>query len=187
MTELFSGKEQAELKDSKTKRKIAIAFLKLRDKCLPERIKVKDICEVANINKTTFYNHYTDALELSNEIDDESIDRIIDIFPEKLCLFESPKTYIEGLASAIDREFDNIKIIFNDRVDVLCTKLEAKLKFFYENTKQTPEKQITASFAIGGAVGILKDRFFDSDEKHFEKKRFSECTSKFITAVTMLC
>lgn len=175
------------MKDSKTKRKIALAFLKLRDKCLPEKIKVKDICELAKINKTTFYNHYTDALELSDEIDEESIDRIIDIFTERLCLFENPKTYIEGLASALDREFDTIKVIFHDRVDVLCTKLETKLKVFYENTKQTPEKQITVSFAIGGAVGVLKDRFFNSEEKHFEKKRFSECTSKFITAVTMLC
>lgn len=175
------------MKDSKTKCKIAHAFLKLRGKCLPEKIKVKDICEIAKINKTTFYNHYTDALELSNEIDEKSVDRIIEIFPEKLCLFESPKTYIEGLACAIDREFDSIKIIFNDRVDVLCTKLETKLKNFYENTKLTTERQITVSFAIGGAVGVLKDRFFDSEEKHFQKKRFSEFTSKYIAAVTRLC
>lgn len=175
------------MKDSKTKRKIAHAFLMLRNSCLPEKIKVKDICEIANINKTTFYNHYTDALELSNEIDDKIIDRIIDVFPEKLCLFESPKTYIEGLARAIDREFDSLKIISHDRVDVLCTKLETKLKNFYENTRQTLEKQITVSFAIGGAVGVLKDGFLEPEEKRFQEKRFSEYTSKIVTAVTGLC
>ena len=175
------------MKDSKTKRRIARAFLKLRDKWLPEKIKVKDICEMAMINKTTFYNHYTDAMELSNEIDEAGIDRIIDVFPEKLCLFESPKTYVEGLARAIDREFDSIKVIFHDRADVLCAKLETKLKQFYENNLPSPDKQMTLSFAIGGIVGVLKDRYFDSGEEHFQKNRFSEYTSKFMAAVAGLC
>ena len=49
-----------DLRMVKTRAQIKEAFLKLREYLMPEKIKVKDICEMAMINKTTFYNHYID-------------------------------------------------------------------------------------------------------------------------------
>ena len=46
-----------DLRIVKTKQQIKQAFLSLRAQYLPEKIKVKDICERAMINKTTFYAH----------------------------------------------------------------------------------------------------------------------------------
>ena len=47
-----------DLRVAKTKNRIISAFLKLRDKLTLEKIKVKDICDEAMINKTTFYKHF---------------------------------------------------------------------------------------------------------------------------------
>jgi len=37
------------------------------------KISVKEICEIAEINRTTFYKHYTDCFDLLKQIEDELI------------------------------------------------------------------------------------------------------------------
>lgn len=55
----------------KTKHGIYNAFIELRSKKSLERISVKELCELANINKSTFYAHYLDIYDLSDKIESE--------------------------------------------------------------------------------------------------------------------
>lgn len=55
----------------KTKHGIFNAFIELRSKKPLERISVKELCELANINKSTFYAHYIDIYDLSDKIESE--------------------------------------------------------------------------------------------------------------------
>ena len=57
-----------DLRTIKTKKSIENAFLELRQKKNLEDIKVSELCSIALINKTTFYNYYSDIYELSNEL-----------------------------------------------------------------------------------------------------------------------
>ena len=50
----------------KTKLAIKNAFMELRSKKSLEKITVKELCELAYINKSTFYSHYDDIYALSN-------------------------------------------------------------------------------------------------------------------------
>lgn len=61
----------------KTRRGIFNAFIELRAKKPLERISVKEICELANINKSTFYAHYLDIYDLSDKIESEITAQII--------------------------------------------------------------------------------------------------------------
>ena len=76
-----------DLRMLKTRKQIKTAFLALRERLMPEKIKVKDICEMAKINKTTFYHHYTDSIELSNEIDEAAIDQVMMDFTDNVSIF----------------------------------------------------------------------------------------------------
>ena len=49
-----------DLRVKKTKNSIINAFLKLRAKKSLERITVKELSDLAEINKATFYLHYKD-------------------------------------------------------------------------------------------------------------------------------
>lgn len=150
-----------DLRMVKTKQQIKKAFLILRERLMPEKIKVKDICEVAMINKTTFYNHYTDSAELANEIDELAIDKVIEAFKEKDKLFEDPKAYILGLYTALEHEQSNLMLIFRGKQDTLCAKLEEKLKICCNIATYDIDDRVRLSFAIGGFVRVLKDYLFD--------------------------
>ena len=170
-----------DLRMIKTRTQIKKAFLSLREKLMPEKIKVKDICEVAMINKTTFYHHYTDSIELSNEIDDSAIENILSNFPEKDKMFDDPKAYISGLLKALERESSYLTVVFRGKQEVLCSKLEAKLHIFYDSMVSDPEERIKLSFAIGGFISVVKDYLFTS--KKYSLRLLEDCTARLIEAL----
>ena len=55
----------------KTRHSIYNAFIEMRSKKALERISVKELCELADINKSTFYAHYLDIYDLSDKIESE--------------------------------------------------------------------------------------------------------------------
>ena len=55
-----------DLRVTKTQRAIRAAFLELREKKPLEKITVKELCQRAEIHKSTFYDHYADVYALSD-------------------------------------------------------------------------------------------------------------------------
>lgn len=68
-----------------TKKMIKDAMLELLSKKNINRISIKELCELADINRSTFYSYYDDIYSLLNEIEDELIANI----PHKHELFDS--------------------------------------------------------------------------------------------------
>ena len=150
-----------DLRIVKTRRQIKKAFLKLRARLMPENIKVKDICDEAQINKTTFYKHYNDSMELSNEIDDSTIENVVSRFPDREMLFESPKEYILSLLKAMEMNADSLRTVFRGKPEVLCLKLEERLHNFFADKAKSYEDGIKISFAVGGFVRVVNDHIFN--------------------------
>ena len=53
----------------KSKKSIFDAFVNLRSKKELRKITVKELCEKALINKSTFYTYYEDMFDLSDKIE----------------------------------------------------------------------------------------------------------------------
>ena len=53
-----------DIRIEKTKTAIHNTFLELRSKKPLEKITIKELCEKAQINKSTFYSHYKDIYDL---------------------------------------------------------------------------------------------------------------------------
>ena len=66
-----------DLRIVKTKSLIKNAFLELRKKKPIEKITVKELCQNAQINKSTFYSHYNDIFDLSDTLENEVVDNIL--------------------------------------------------------------------------------------------------------------
>ena len=167
-----------DLRMIKTRMQIKNAYMALREKLMPEKIKVKDICEMAMINKTTFYKHYTDSIELCNEIEDNAIDRVIASFSERERIFETPKAYMAGLLAALDQESANLKVVFRGKQELLCAKLEERLGRFYEGKVHSEEDKLKLSFAIGGFVRVAKEYIFA--EKKIDVQKILESTTRML-------
>ena len=54
-----------DLRIEKTEKAIRNAFMELRARMPLEKIRVRELCAAACINKSTFYAHYTDIYALS--------------------------------------------------------------------------------------------------------------------------
>ena len=67
-----------DLRVKRTTKNIKDAFYELRKKKSVEKISVKELSELAMINKATFYLHYRDIYELSDKLENELIGEIID-------------------------------------------------------------------------------------------------------------
>ena len=60
-----------DLRIEKTERGIKNAFIELRSRKPLEKITVRELCELACINKSTFYSHYKDIYDLSDSMEAE--------------------------------------------------------------------------------------------------------------------
>lgn len=103
-----------DLREKKTKRSISNAFLQIRSKKPLEKITVKELCELAEISKATFYLHYRDIYDLSYNLQQKVVTDI-------LSHLENPKDIILNLQKAhiqiIEGYYANqniVHILFSD-------------------------------------------------------------------------
>lgn len=158
-----------DLRMVKTRAQIKSAFLALRERLMPDKIKVKDLCDLAMINKTTFYNHYSDTDELSEEIDDNAIDMVLSEFSEQENILADPRAYVVGLFTALERQSSNLSRVFRGKQEVLCAKLEERLRAVHRDQAGSPEESMKVSFAIGGVVHVVKDYLLSGTKYSIEQ------------------
>ena len=60
-----------DIRIEKTDRAIEKAFMELRARQPLEKIRIKDLCTLAKVNKSTFYAHYEDIYELSSRLENK--------------------------------------------------------------------------------------------------------------------
>ena len=71
-----------DIRIEKTERAIKQAFMELRAQKPLEKIKVKELCDLACINKSTFYAHYQDIYALANAMEDEMVEEVVESLPQ---------------------------------------------------------------------------------------------------------
>lgn len=67
----------------RTKKIIRDSFLGLLERKPFERITVRDLCEEADINRTTFYRYYTDMFALNDELADDLFETLFTELAER--------------------------------------------------------------------------------------------------------
>ncbi|MBR5805166.1 MAG: hypothetical protein IKY30_00170 [Oscillospiraceae bacterium] len=145
-----------DLRVRKTKKAIKEAFLYLRNNNALEKIKVKDICEISMINKTTFYKHYEDVYALSNELEKQAISQVMDAFVTKNEIFNNPVLFLKGLPDALNTNREILYRLFHDNFDKLFVFLEKEIKQCYIVSEMTEQEYILLTFAIGGALHTMR-------------------------------
>jgi AcrR family transcriptional regulator len=150
-----------DLRIVKTRKNIREAFLELRAKNPLEKIKVKHLCDLALINKTTFYKHYQDIYALSDEIEDDTIQSLMGNFKDINSLFTDPDEFIKGLYYTFKAHEDQVLLLFSGRLNVLIDKAEKQLMVHYPSLGGMPEKEIMLSFLLRGASYVLIESRYD--------------------------
>ena len=119
----------SDLRTERTRLAIREAFLALRAKKSLERITVKELAEQANINKATFYLHYRDIYDLSEQTENAVIRSIVGELHGSGLFLEDPSRFVRGLIAACEPHVETIAVIFSgSRAAILPDKIEAGLK-----------------------------------------------------------
>ena len=84
-----------DLREKKTLRAIRTAFLQLRGQRPLEKITVKELCELAEISKATFYIHYRDLYDLSERLQKEAVAAIYHSISHPDWAVSSPADFTE--------------------------------------------------------------------------------------------
>ncbi len=141
----------------KTKLAIKTAFLTLRTKKSLEKITVKELCELAYINKSTFYSHYEDIHALADALEYEMVLSIISSIPRDLDYsFSNPEVFTREVTIAFSKHMPQIKRMFSGKnLTHLATHLETIIKKIiyakYPEYEHDIEKNILLSYCIHGA------------------------------------
>lgn len=139
-----------DLRVIKTKKNIRDAFLDLRKKHTLDEIKVNALCEKAMVNKTTFYNHYQDIYDLSEELEIEVLDNFLNNFQDIDMMLTDSQRFINGMHAVLESENEMLRIVFRDKMDELIDRIEKKIRDYYAK-----EEQMLISFLIGGSIHLM--------------------------------
>lgn len=159
-----------DLRVKKTKNSIINAFLQLRARKPLERITVKELADIAQVNKATFYLHYKDIYDLSEQLENELFERVFNSIEHPNSALSEPKLFTRELTEGFISNQTLIDVIFsNDRRSILADKLErAVRKFIYERYpqyKDVPELNIALTYMIKGSYyAYVENSEYDTDK-----------------------
>lgn len=118
-----------------TKRVLKESLAELLTEKTIEKITVKEICETADINRGTFYSHYSDQYDLYNSMIEELLDGIMDRLGNFMVINEAEVLKNATLSlEYIKQNAELVKVLLEHGVSYKTYNLLIqKLKVIYEN------------------------------------------------------
>ncbi len=126
---------------------------------------VKEVCAIADINKTTFYRYYTDIDSLSHAIIQEAVNSLLieGIDVEKL--LTDPEVYFKHVLLKLDKDRAKMSVILADNHLKFIFEAERLLKAKLKETVPDKYDEVLCTFIAGGAAHyFLSANYNDGDE-----------------------
>lgn len=150
-----------------TKRKLRDGLIELLKEKHASEIKVKELCEKVDINRGTFYYHYTDIFDMINSIENEffeSFNEIIKSMDDSKRSKEAAFNIIQMVFEFFDKNAElsatligpngNMSFLqqLKDLVDDKCSDVWNEAGSHMEEA----EYELFNSFIINGYIGLLE-------------------------------
>ncbi len=160
-----------DIRTEKTRRSIYNAFICIRSRKPLEKLTVKELCEEAQINKSTFYVYYKDVYDLSDKIESEIVSSVIKSLGSADDIFDNPKEFTKNLFTAYASQSSLISTVFSGtRSERLPDKIEAALKEMiftsHPELNDSQEKNLFITFSVyGGYYVYSKNQNYSLNER----------------------
>lgn len=152
-----------DLRFEKTEKAIRNAFLELRSKKALEKIKVKELCTLCMINKSTFYSHYADIYALSDKLQNEVIDTIVNgVSPEQPYTPGNPEEFTKGLFLSFFSQRTLLDTLFSGREmgrlpELMEKAIKKRIFEIHPEHRTSTVYNIVLSYCIQGAFYAFKN------------------------------
>ena len=157
--------------EKKENRKIRITKMVLQDSLIELMktkpilsITIKDICELAEMSRSTFYAHYSDQYDLLRHIEKETLsffENVLNIYKDKQTKKETTQM-LEEMLTYIANNSNSIQVLLSENGDI---NFQKKIFQHFVNNKQVTKyfsgdhkgnEDYYSVFLIHGAIGIVQ-------------------------------
>ena len=184
--------EKVDRRVRKTKAQLRAGLARLMQKKSIKEITVKELVDEVDINRSTFYLHYSDIYQMLESIENELMDEIAQVIEEHpLDLIQNGSSYpmIEHIFTILDNNKDiciallgkNGDMAFVSRIekliaDTVLHRLSIRLP------KNNRDIEYAYAFCLNGCVGMIKTWL--SSENQESTQHMAELTHKLIDNTT---
>lgn len=173
----------------KTKATIRAGLMTLMQSKSIKEITIKELVDEVDINRSTFYLHYTDIYQLLKSIEEELLEEIIHVIDTHPLLLstENTLTFIEDIFLILDRNRDICCTLMGPNGDIsFFRKMEQIIeeKGLEVLTPMFPsdldDLKYSYSFCLSGCMGLMKTWLLGKTNESSE--HMSKLTSQMITS-----
>ncbi len=97
----------------KSKKKIFDAFVELRRKKELRKITVKELCRIAQINKSTFYAHYEDVFDLSDNVENALVAEALSKINNLDNIISDSCEFTRQIFKVLSMQDEKLRIVFS--------------------------------------------------------------------------
>ncbi len=161
------GKPKEYTKSAKTRDKIVKALMELLDSRPLDSVTIQDICDKAEIHRTTFYKHYGSIFDVIDEMSSEITKALSDV----LDVLEYRDVWFDFLADYIEKYKRPLRNLNKTKYkEMVVSPLAVVLYEFYSRLfrlekKEIPEgvkKEWLIRYHVAGALALV-EHWLDSD------------------------
>lgn len=153
----------------RSRRMIRESFLKLLEEKDISKITITDIVNEADLNRSTFYAHYANIREITKEIENEVIDKMIEILKnfEFKNFFNNPTPLLLEVSKFLASNEETYRILLKvNNAETFLKKLKHEFaKYMLSNTdtskylKDSKMVNLRISYFAGGIINLYQDWF----------------------------
>lgn len=144
----------------RTKRMLAVTLVNLLAEKPLNRITVKEMTEIADVNRATFYRHYQDIYDMFNQIQDELlVDFKKTVMMQSLSSFADLETFYFRNFNFVAENADLGQLLYGPNSDQLLEKFKEVVFDFFEQNSQISLSGVNNyanSFITAGFVEVIK-------------------------------
>lgn len=127
-------------------------------------ISVKELSDLVDINRGTFYLHYNDIYDMLHKIEEELFQEFNEILDRRLVsetLVDSPKEILQDVFVFLERNHDLAKVMMGPHGDLAFTNhlknlVKERSMHVLEKAHTSEYSEYLPSFIVSGCVGVIE-------------------------------
>jgi len=173
-----------------TRRALQDSLIELMKEKPISKITIKELCENADINRTTFYAHYADQHSLLRQIEDETLSWLKEAIPDLFNIMDEHETMktLVRIFRYIAENNRHLQVLMSEQGDLDFQKQLFTL--IYEQCGMSPAAVANADlgakedyfiFVVNGSVGLI--RHWLKNDNHQSAREMAEIVYRLTSGV----
>lgn len=151
-------------RNTTTKKKVQDALLTLLEQKEIDKVTIKELCDLADINRTTFYNHYGSQYDVLQEIVQTYLEHTALMIQDKMAAGDDFKECFIDALQYMKKHTKFLQLLFSQKhfqllsgINICLPQFDGAIMNRQPADRSPQRKKAMAIFIQQGIIGILVD------------------------------